>query len=211
MKIAVTIRYKYDQDGDGIHYTTNDNKKMFRNNGVELFTINEINDIEKALIECDGLFIPGGVDMNPKFYNEEINGTAQFFTWMDELDIAAIKAFYEKDKPILGICRGLQVINVCFGGTLYQDIADHRGTWHNVHLKKDSFVEKIYHSDTIRVNSWHHQAIKDLAPGFEVIATSDDGIIEAIKYKNIYAVQWHPEMYDPDCFIRYFIENIFNK
>ncbi|MBR2578435.1 MAG: gamma-glutamyl-gamma-aminobutyrate hydrolase family protein [Erysipelotrichaceae bacterium] len=209
MKIAIVQRYKVDEDGDGIYYVTEDNRKMFENNGVELFVIDDVVKAEEAVKVCNGLCVPGGIDVNPARYSEEMNGTKYFNDWLDDLDYAAIEAFHKAGKPILGICRGHQVINVFFGGSLHQDINGHWGNRHDVVIDKDSFVRKIYDKDRLQVNSYHHQSVKDVAPGFKVIAKADDGTIEAMQYKNIYTVQWHPEMYDPDVFIRYFIEDIF--
>ena len=208
MKFAIVQRYKLDEDGDGIYYVTEDNRKMFRNNNIELFVIDEAAKAETAVKDCDALCVPGGIDVDPARYDEEMNGTRAFSDWLDDLDYAAIDAFHKAGKPILGICRGQQVINVFFGGTLYQDIYGHWGNRHDVTIVKDSFVRKIYDTDRLRVNSYHHQSVKDVAPGFTVAAIADDGTIEALQYKNIYTVQWHPEMYDRDAFINGFIRNV---
>ena len=209
MKIAIVQRYKLDQDGDGIYYVTEDNRKMFERNGAGLFVIDDVAKVEEAVRICSGLCVPGGIDVNPVNYGEVLNGTRYFSDWLDELDYAAIEAFHKAGKPILGICRGHQVINVFFGGSLYQDMNDHWGTWHDVNVDDDCFVRKIYDTERLHVNSYHHQAVKDIAPGFRVIARADDGTIEAMQYENIYTVQWHPEMYDPDTFIKFFLKEIF--
>ena len=115
----------------------------------------------------------------------------------------------KKDKPILGICRGIQMINALLGGTLYQDLPtqhpsdiDHHQTppydvpVHDVIIKKDSPLYECLGSDRISVNSYHHQAVKDVAPCLEVMAESEDGIVEALykpSYSFLWAVQWHPE------------------
>ncbi|MBR3227986.1 MAG: gamma-glutamyl-gamma-aminobutyrate hydrolase family protein [Erysipelotrichaceae bacterium] len=211
MKIAIVQRYKLNREGVGEYYNTRDNMEMFGNNGIGLFVITGPEDIKKALETCDGLYVPGGVDVDPKFYHEEMNGTLEHYDWMDELDMAAIDAFHKAGRPILGICRGQQIINVFFGGTLHQDIKGHSGERHYVKVKEGSFIDEIYHTERLEVNSWHHQAVKDVAEGFEVMAVSDDGIIEALNCGNIYTVQWHPEMYDPDRFIRWFKDNVFNE
>lgn len=108
-----------------------------------------------------------------------------------------IKAFHKANKPILGICAGVQIINVCFGGSLHQDIKNHTSkeeiTIHPVNIEKGSFLEEIYSKNKIEVNSFHHQAINKVVENFKIVATSEDGIVEAIEYKNIVGVQWHPE------------------
>ena len=111
----------------------------------------------------------------------------------DEYDY--LDAFSKANKPIFGICRGIQLINVYFGGSLHQHIGDnHKSGSHNINVIKNSFIDKAY-PDGMRSNSSHHQAVKKLAPGFKISAISDEGIIEAIENpeKNIYATQFHPE------------------
>ena len=209
LKIAVLQRYKENKYGDFDYYVTEDNIKMFAGKDVFLYQVNNLVNIEEVVKECDGLFVPGGADIDPELYGEKISGTEEFHRFIDEVDYAYIDAFYKAEKPILGICRGQQIINVFFGGSLYQDIANHRNTWHDVDIEKDSFIYDIYHCERLKVNSWHHQAVKKLAPGFRVAARSNDGTIEALQYKNIYTTQWHPEMYDGDTFIEYFIKKVF--
>lgn len=209
MKIAIIQRFKYDESKDGIYYVTNDNVKMFSDNGITLVPVIDTKEIDRIVKECDGLCVPGGVDINPKLYNEENNGSETFYDFIDELDYAYIDAFHKANKPILGICRGHQIINVFFGGTLYQDIKDHRNCWHEVDVEQDGYINKIYNCEKLKVNSWHHQAVKDVAANFKVVARSLDGYVEAMQYENIYTVQWHPEMYDGATFIKYFIENEF--
>lgn len=160
----------------------------------------------------DGLILQGGSDVCPRSYGE----TALDPKWegdaiRDQYEIQLIRAFQEADKPILGICRGLQIINVAFGGTLYQDIEtqiaqspSHRDwqiydqLFHEIEVvEKSNLAKTLGRSGTFRVNSVHHQAIKDLAPQLEVEAKSLDGlIIEAIRHSGsnyLAAVQWHPE------------------
>lgn len=211
MKIASIQRYKIDEDGDGNFYTTEDNIKMFKDANIELVLVNDLVNINSIVEQCAGLYVPGGCDVSPKYYGEEINGTLKHYDFLDEIDFAYIRAFHNVNKPILGICRGHQVINVCFGGTLYQDIPNHKNVWHDIKLEENSFIKDLYKKDIINVNSYHHQAVKKIADGFKVVAKSLDGTIEAMQYKNIYTVQWHPEKYDADVFIDYSINNIFCK
>ncbi|CAM3187517.1 gamma-glutamyl-gamma-aminobutyrate hydrolase family protein [Streptobacillus felis] len=168
----------------------------------------EIDIIKKYAEMIDGLLVTGGYDVTPLYYGQEphklLGATLQK---RDEFEIRLIKEVFKLGKPILGICRGLQLINVVFGGTLYQDISLHKNEViqhtqktrfnlpsHKINL--NGILEKIYEKNEIFVNSYHHQAIDKLAPDFEIIATANDGIIEGIKYGNVLAVQWHPEVLD---------------
>ena len=164
----------------------------------------------------DGLVLHGGADVWPGSYGEEAikpewNGDRA----RDEYEIALVKAFSDAGKPVFGICRGLQLINVAHGGTLYQDIATqkpgalvHRDAaaydlnFHEVDILPDTRLAQLLPGERRRkINSVHHQGIKDLAPGFKAEAFSpDDGVIEAIRHIGgawIAAVQWHPEFHFP--------------
>lgn len=168
-------------------------------------TPNSSHDYEDIASICDGLLICGGRDIDSKFFHESLHKKSEIVKEeIDIMDFKLIEAFCHQNKPILGICRGIQVLNVYFGGSLYQDIPSQYKTkiihsqnkerhiaTHHVSLTKDSFLGN--EGQVIAVNSFHHQAIKQLAKGFEVVALSEDGLIEAIQYQNIMGVQWHPE------------------
>lgn len=163
----------------------------------------------------DGLVLQGGVDMAPESYGarpirEEWSGDAVRDAY--ELDIVA--ACLERDRPILGICRGHQVLNVALGGTLYQDIAtqidgalNHRSEalyhehTHQVVFESGAVLSELYGTDAAMVNSVHHQAIRQLGDGLFVEARSpDDGVVEAVRLKGeryAVGVQWHPEFQEP--------------
>ena len=163
----------------------------------------------------DGLVLHGGADVWPGSYGEEpLRPEWAGDRVRDEYEIALVKAFSAAGKPVFGICRGLQLINVAHGGTLYQDIATQK-TGARVHRDADAYDLNFHQVDVLpgtrlhqllgvtnpRINSVHHQGIKDLAPGFAVEATSpDDGVIEAIRHTGeawVAAVQWHPEFHFP--------------
>lgn len=121
----------------------------------------------------------------------------------DDLEWKLIKAFVDRKKPIFGICRGVQVLNAYFGGTLYQDIPDElggehaKGVCHPVTLKKDSILGRLF-GESLEINSYHHQALKDLGKDLTAVAWSDangHSIVEAVEHVSlpIWAVQWHPE------------------
>ncbi|MBQ4342352.1 MAG: gamma-glutamyl-gamma-aminobutyrate hydrolase family protein [Erysipelotrichaceae bacterium] len=154
---------------------------------------------------CDGLIVCGGGDIDAKYFHEPLHEKAELVKEnIDEMDFKLIEAFLSRKKPVLGICRGHQVLNVYYGGSLIQDIpstikselrhsqaeARNVGT-HKVHLTKDSFLGKK--DEVFMTNSFHHQAVKDLGKTLEVIAISPDGIIEAIQNDEVMGVQWHPE------------------
>lgn len=152
----------------------------------------------------DALLVPGGGDMHPRFYGEEISplcGTPD--EELDQLEMQLIQDFAAAGRPVFGICRGCQVINVAFGGTLVQHIesvVNHTHTpqgdaVHATLAQPDGFVEAVYGSSNVVTNSAHHQCVRDLAPGFSAVQYAADGVIEAISHKTlpIWGVQWHPE------------------
>ena len=147
-------------------------------------------------VDYDGLILCGGNDVQPCYYGEEINGSLDFDEERDRTEMALAQKFFQTGKPILGICRGMQLLNVALGGTLYQDISGHRGEiLHTVKAEKGSLWEKLYGKE-FTVNSFHHQAVKRLGNGLK--ATLYDGtgaVIEGVEHesKPYLGVQWHPE------------------
>lgn len=173
-----------------------------------------LEDCQQIIKQIDGLLIPGGGDIIPDLYGEETHPKVVYARRSNDLfEIELAKLAREHGKPLLGICRGHQVINVAFGGTLYQDIVSqfkdeicHRQSpnnpdeaMHKVYLTEDSNLAKILGKETIGVNTYHHQAVKDVAQGFVVSAKSSDGLIEAIETEDgmVIGVQWHPEILAP--------------
>ena len=147
----------------------------------------------KSIKDYDGLLIPGGGDIDPKWYGQENVCCQKMDAEKDEQTFATIKRFIENNKAILGICLGCQYLNVYFGGSLKQDISGHRNTVHDVIAKQDLF--EYYLGKSFSVNSLHHQCVDNLGEGMEIVAISSDGVIEAIESKahKILGVQWHPE------------------
>lgn len=164
-------------------------------------------NLHSVLNQCDGLLIPGGNDVNPNAYAEANNGSYPIEDEIETLDIEAFQYMYTHKKPIFGICRGLQIINVALGGNLYQDLTtqtetdldhsfgmNHKAplTGHMVDIEPSSHLFSLLGSK-IEVNSYHHQGIKKLANNLKATAFAKDGLVEAFESEGILAVQWHPE------------------
>ena len=165
----------------------------------------------EALERADGVLFTGGADVGPHHFGEfPSNKLGNVSNSRDIQELAAAKYVLQKtNKPVLGICRGLQLLNIAAGGTLYQDLMENGFNNHTIdtypryipsHKNKivaDTTLKSIVGSDSIGVNSFHHQAIKDVADGLKISAYSEDGLIEALENAEsdrfILGVQWHPE------------------
>ncbi len=171
---------------------------------------NDINIIKNYAKLLDGLLLSGGYDVNPLNYFEDPNfKLGKILNERDDFEIKLINEFENLNKPILGICRGSQILNVAHGGTIYQDISLIKGSFikhdqdafeydgtHRVTIEDSSKLSRIL-GKNILVNSYHHQSIKKLGTGFRIAAMSADNVIEAIE--NVdgsfkLGIQWHPEM-----------------
>jgi len=171
-------------------------------------------DLDYYAAKLDGLLLQGGNDVAPESYGEApLQPAWRGDKVRDRYEIALIQAFMDAGKPVFGICRGLQLLNVKFGGTLFQDIstqrpdarmhvdrAQYEKLCHDVELSAGTRLAELYpERRTARVNSIHHQSIKDLAPAFEAEAwCPEDGMVEAIRLRQgpyVAAVQWHPEFH----------------
>ena len=159
----------------------------------------------------DGFLFTGGQDVSPRRYAQKtLPACGQCCKERDVMEAVLFRMAYEQDKPLLGICRGIQYINVAMGGTLYQDLpSEHPSDTehhqkppydvpvHSVKIRKDSPLYNLLKEDTLMVNSYHHQAIQTLAPTVSVMAVSEDDLIEAVcvpKKRFIWGIQWHPEL-----------------
>jgi putative glutamine amidotransferase len=151
----------------------------------------------RDLGDLGGLVLTGGGDVNPSLYSAEPHVRTKYvFRERDELEQALIEEAERKDLPILGICRGLQILNVTRGGTLHQHVEGHRETDHSVRAEPASQVAAFVGTEDYTVNSRHHQAVNRLGRGLVVTARAEDGIIEAVEdpeKRFLVAVQWHPE------------------
>ena len=166
--------------------------------------------LERILAALQGLILSGGPDINPRRYGEEpLAGLGEVDEALDQMELLAAGMAIERDLPLLGICRGIQVLNVALGGTLYQDIpsqvpagichtphADKAVNTHTVQVEPGSMLNRILGEPEIWVNSQHHQALKAVARGLAVTARARDGIVEAVELPGrgfVAGVQWHPE------------------
>ena len=163
----------------------------------------EVADLENEVNRIDGFIFSGGMDVHPRFYGEEVDpACGEISEKRDEIELNLFAPLLERNLPILGICRGCQVINVAFGGTLHQHMDGHRQDdaqgrfWHEIDIRPDTWLKNVIRKDTLLTNSYHHQAVKALAPGFVVSATARDSTVEGFEYagdKFIVGLQWHPE------------------
>lgn len=159
---------------------------------------------------CDGFLLTGGHDVSPALYGQEaLPACGATSPQRDAMEQALLRLAMERDMPVLGICRGIQLINACLGGTLWQDLpsqhpsdiahvqrAPYRAPTHTVQILPDTPLMNLLKTDTLPVNSYHHQAIRDLAAPLRPMALSPDGLVEAIWHPGkrfLWAVQWHPE------------------
>lgn len=150
----------------------------------------------------DGIVFSGGEDVNPAWYGESVwNETVEIDPVRDRSDSLLARAALASGKPVLAICRGSQLMNVLLGGSLYQDLPSQFGTAvahgggvaHRIGLEPGSVLASLYGTDSLTVNSFHHQAVKDPAPGINITARSADGLPEAFETGRVWAVQFHPE------------------
>lgn len=195
--------------GDGkIKMSTSYAESVFRAGGIPFFLPYTTDDaVIGEYAKLDGFLFAGGVDLDPALYGEEkLNDTVEIDPARDAFEMALFAAVYPTGKPIFGICRGIQSINVALGGTLYQDIPAHRqsepgrvGT-HAVRLECGTRIRRIMGGEEIMANTFHHQAIKTPAPSLAVVGRAHDeaGTIEAVETREtgrfLLAVQWHPEL-----------------
>jgi putative glutamine amidotransferase len=212
--IAGNERLMIEGDAHWVTYTPkNFVTQIQKANGVPLILPMGVpEDAAQYIQQIDKLLLAGGYDVSPEYYGEELHPLTQAtYPERDVFELALIKEAVAQKKPIFGVCRGMQLLNVAFGGTLYQDLSltekptikheqsptPFRFPTHAITLEADSSLGKLL-GTTYRVNSFHHQAIKKVAEEFQVIAMASDGIVEAIETSAfaapILGIQWHPEL-----------------
>lgn len=208
-RIGMIIRRSATDD----HFTIgqNDVNSIINAGGLPVLipSCDELDDIDAQLDGIDALYVPGGADVSPLEYGEEpIEAQGASRRSNDIFEAEMIRRAAARELPTLGICRGIQILNVAFGGTLYQDIKTqyagaqrHRQAdknselTHTVTIQKGTAVYDICGCEKVLVNSFHHQAVKQPGKGFKVAAQAPDGMIEAIESENglVIGIQWHPE------------------
>ncbi len=149
----------------------------------------------------DGLILPGGGDIDPKLFGQLPCGTGFFDPVLDRLQLAILKAFVISHKPVLGICKGMQLINIYFGGDMLQHLKTSKNHAYvqkdQVHMsvaKKRSYLDRLY-GERFAVNSAHHQGVDSPGKGIEYVQFAEDGVTEGLRHRflPIWGVQWHPE------------------
>lgn len=212
MRAVIGLIPLYDEDKESVWMLPGYMKVIEKCGGMPIilpFTDDE-DELGQAYEMCDGILFTGGHDVSPAIYHEEKKNTCGVSCDVrDKMESFLLKKCLEDNKPLFGICRGIQFINASLGGTLYQDLpsefeseTEHHMTppydraAHKVEVLQDTKLEDIIGSGVHEVNSYHHQAIKELSPRVDKMAVSEDGLVEAIAVKNqkfAVAVQWHPE------------------
>lgn len=178
---------------------------------VPIPIVEDKNDIKQYVDLIDGIIFTGGEDVTPLYYNENPTRYIDYTSpERDEQEIQLLKEVLSRNIPVLGICRGIQIINVALGGTLYQDINSQvtgslghspselpvHHLFHTIDIQQGSKLYDIFGTQNLKVNSFHHQSVKELGKGLKISALSTDGIIEAVEGTEedfLVAVQFHPE------------------
>jgi putative glutamine amidotransferase len=202
-----------DSHGDRIDYTFEEYSKAIRHFGGApvLIPIAQNRETFQTILDrIAGLLLSGGPDVHPKSYHEQpLSELAEVDEVLDRMELEIARMAFQRNLPILAVCRGIQVLNVSRGGTLYQDIptqvkdsinhlqnVDKTIQTHTIRIEGKTLLHRLFRKKEVWVNGKHHQAIKDLAPDFVVSARAEDRIIEAIEHPSkrfVLGVQWHPE------------------
>ena len=221
MRPRIGITYSYEPGEAG---RVNDNvaeyvRAVEAAGGEPVLLLNDANRIDAYLAELDGVVLSGGTDVDPAYYGEHPHPKTQPANRRrDVFEVALVKALREREVPTLCVCRGLQLANVAFGGTLVQDLSSYLGeryalkhhqvkedgleradylSGHEISVEEGSALARLLGTTSFPSNSMHHQAVLAVAPDLRVVGRSPDGVIEALDANFVhpffYAVQWHPE------------------
>ncbi len=172
--------------------------------------------IEQEAIMCDGVILPGGIDVCAAFHGQTFDPFSQYYEGFADIEeLLLIEAFQNQRKPILGICRGMQVLQVYFHGMIeanFDTFHHQEEHLHWINIAENSYLRQLY-PKRIEVNSYHHQRITHIAPSLQVDAYCADGTIEAFHHSHapIFGVQWHPELLKNDRLLPYFLSVVSKK
>ena len=209
-KPVIGVTPLYDKDRDSYWMLPGYMKALEEQGAITMMLpmAEDESDLDFFLEVCDGFLLTGGQDIDPSVYGEENTKCGELSPMRDKVDIHVLTRAIERDKPVLGICRGFQLMNAVYGGTLYQDIPSQFGTdlqhsttqagisSHTVSVIPETPFAEALGTNEFTVNSYHHQGIKDLSPEFAAMAKAPDGLVEAIYMTGrnfVWGVQWHPE------------------
>lgn len=221
MRKLIGVMPLWDDEKDSI-WMLPDYLEGLRRAGLDCFIFPLTSDeetVRRLTAFCDGILLTGGHDVNPAVYGETPwNDSVAWNDVRDSMELLVIHEALKSGKSILGICRGIQMLNAALGGTLYQDLpsqhpsdtehhmsAPYDRPCHTVSILKDTPLYALLHKDRIPVNSIHHQAVRRLAPSLRVMAVSEDGLTEALwmpSMRFVWGIQWHPEYWfrsNEDC------------
>lgn len=206
--IGITSAHRNDENRFSMHAAYVE--AVERGGGIPVAITTHDTDPGNYVDKLDGFVFSGGGDVCPTFYGGNENHKELGFVnrERDKFEIEFAKLLLKHNRPLLAICRGLQVVNVAMGGSLHEHLPEkygskvlHRGPnrekiSHDIAVVPESRLASILQETEFCCPSFHHQSIKDLAPGFKVVATAPDGVIEAVEshlYPNLISLQWHPE------------------
>ncbi len=221
-KIGITSSQAYEDDGTLHHELVPYVRSVLRAGGEPVLLVNDEANVDELLATLDGIVLTGGVDVNPLRYGGKPEhsraATGKYRADRDAFEIALVREARALRVPALCICRGLQVANVAFGGTLIEDVRDelgprytinHRQTYengqdrsdyapgHEIAVVPESKLGRLLGATSFPTNSMHHQALRAIADGFKVVAQTPDGVVEACETDEeqpfFFGVQWHPE------------------
>jgi len=222
VKIGITSSNAYDAKGNVDDHVMPYVRAVRHFGGEPVLLANDIANLDELLATLHGILVTGGVDVDPKRYGGRLeharSEAGKYRADRDAFETALLRETRERRMPTLGICRGLQIANVAFGGTLIEDLREERGDaytlehrqvnelgldrtehapHHEVALEPKSKLAALLGAESIPANSMHHQAVRDIASGLTVVGRTPDGVIEAAEatfdHPFFFAVQWHPE------------------
>lgn len=224
MPRSVKIAVPFDYHQTYGYFLKPDVVKALESRGAEIYPLFYLRQELKKLKDMDGLLIPGGInDVDPDRYAPNaVHPKSLVCKNRTDFECEVLNRFLKTKRPVLAICWGIQLVNVCLGGTLFQHLPEERPgeidheqkepahePTHFVEFVKDSPGIKLFGHKKMKVNSTHHQAVQEVAPSLDIEGHAEDGLIEALSMRNhefFWAVQWHPERLRDDPVIPAFLK-----